>query len=417
MVQKAILDNGIRVITENIPTAHSATLGFWIESGSRHEDPAVGGVSHFIEHMLFKGTPTRTALEIAREIDSVGGVLNAFTSREYSCYYAKVLARKLPLAIDLLSDVVLNSAFDPADIEKERKVIFQEIFMEDDTPDDQVHDLFSQMFWRGHPLGYSILGTRDSVKNLSREALMEFMKDRYRGDRILICAAGDLNHEEIVDRIAEAFHEVTTGCMPSSDQVPDYDRRSGTVEKDLEQVHLCLGTRALPHNHPNRFELQLLNTILGGSMSSRLFQKVREEEGLAYSIYSYLNCHSDSGALVVYAGASPENIQRAIEIILEEFRNLKENLMSEEELRAAKEQIRGYLLLSMESTDNRMSRLAKNEIYMGRNLSLKEVLGGFGRVSREGIQKLANFILQDQYINLQTVGKLPPSFHPETIRI
>ncbi|MEJ2700507.1 MAG: pitrilysin family protein, partial [Desulfuromonadales bacterium] len=289
MVQKSVLENGIRVITEKIPTAHSVTIGFWVENGSRHETFADSGISHFLEHMLFKGTENRNAVEIAKEIDSVGGVLNGFTSREYSCYYAKVLARKLSLAIDLISDIVLNSVFELDEIEKERRVILQEIYMLEDTPDDYIHDLFSQTFWQNHPLGRPILGTRDTVGEISREALFDLLKRRYCGKNILICAAGDLEHQEISDRIGEAFRSVGPGTK-SEDFAPVEFRRSVNVlEKDLEQVHLCLGTRALPQNHPNRFESYLLNAILGGSMSSRLFQKIREELGLAYSIYSYLS--------------------------------------------------------------------------------------------------------------------------------
>jgi len=406
MVQKSVLENGMRVITEKIPSAHSVTVGFWVENGSRHERVSEGGISHFIEHMLFKGTDRRSALDIAKEIDSGGGVLNGFTGPEYSCYYAKVLAKKLPQAIDLLSDIVLHSIFDLDEIEKERRVILQEIYMQEDSPDEQVHDLFSQLFWRGHPLGKSVLGTRDSVGSLARDQFLVFLQERYCGRNILVCAAGDLEHQEIVDFIAEAFQEIPTGGETSPSPLPEYQRRIEFVEKDLEQVHICLGTRAFPQNHPNRFESYVMNTILGGSMSSRLFQKIREERGMAYSVYSYLNNHSDAGALVVYAGTSPEDAPHAVALLLKELKRFATDLVGEDELRSAKEQLRGNLLLSMESTENRMTRLAKNEIYMGRNLALKEVLHGFEKVTREGILKLAEFTLQDEYLNLQLMGKV-----------
>lgn len=406
MVHKSILDNGIRVITEQIPTAHSVSVGFWVENGSRHERASQNGISHFIEHMLFKGTESRSAQGIAKEIDSVGGVLNAFTSREFSCYYAKVLAKKLPLAIDLLSDIVLNSIFDLDEIEKERRVILQEIHMVEDTPDDHIHDLFCQTFWTDHPLGLSILGTEDTVGSLSRADLLAYLGERYSGKNILICAAGDLEHEQIVEYIEKAFRQVAPGGGSPLCTLPEYRRRIDVVEKDLEQVHICLGTRSLPQNHPNRFASYLLNAILGGSMSSRLFQIVREERGLAYSIYSYLNCHSDAGALVVSSGTSPDDAPHLVGIVLKELQRIRTELVTEEELQSAKEQLKGNLLLSMESTDNRMTRLAKNEIYLGHHLSLKEVLRNIDRVSREGILKLSEFIFQDDYLNLQMVGRV-----------
>lgn len=412
MIQKSVLDNGIRVITEKIAGAHSVTVGFWVENGSRHEEASQNGISHFIEHMLFKGTERRSALAIAKEVDSVGGVLNAFTSREYSCYYAKVLARKLPLAVDLLSDIVLNSIFDLDEIEKERRVVLQEIHMLEDTPDDLVHDLFSQTFWEGHPLGRAIIGTAETVGNISRESLLAFMHERYCGNNIIVCAAGDLEHGQIVESISEAFQRVAAGCRQPLCSLPEYRHRIRTVDKSLEQAHLCLGTRALPQNHPNRFESYLLNAILGGSMSSRLFQKIREEQGLAYSIYSYLNCHSDAGALVLYAGTSPEDAPHVTSIMLKELKRFKNDPVSDDELHFAREQLKGQLLLSMESTDNRMTRLAKNEIYLGRNPSIKEVLAGFDRVSAADIQKLAAFILRDDYLTLQLMGRVRTADFP-----
>jgi predicted Zn-dependent peptidase len=412
MVHKSILDNGIRVVTEKIPSAHSVTIGFWVENGSRHEAISQNGVSHFIEHMLFKGTDRRSAQTIAAEIDSVGGVLNAFTSREYSCYYAKVLAKRLPLAVDLLSDIVLHSVFDLDEIEKERRVILQEIHMVEDTPDDHVHDLFCQTFWENHPLGLSILGTGETVGGVSRENLISFMAERYCGNNILICAAGDLEHDRIVEYIEEAFRRVSPGERSPLCSLPEYHRRLNIAEKDLEQVHICLGTRALPQNHPNRFASYLLNAILGGSMSSRLFQIVREEKGLAYSIYSYLNCHSDAGALVISSGTSPDVAPEVVGLLLKELRRFRTEEVAEEELHSAKEQLKGNLLLSLESTDNRMTRLAKNEIYLGRNFSVKEVLRAIDQVSSEGIQKLAEFIFQDDYLNLQLVGKVRNSDFP-----
>jgi predicted Zn-dependent peptidase len=406
MVQQSILDNGIRIITEKIPSALSVSIGYWVENGSRHENVARNGISHFLEHMLFKGTQRRSALDIAKEIDSVGGALNGFTSREYSCYYAKVLAGKLTLAIDLLSDIVLNSIFDPDEIEKERKVIFQEIHMLEDTPDDNIHDLFSQGFWRNHSLGLPVLGNRETVGGITRESMLAILAERYCGSNILICAAGDLDHGQIVDQATAVFQGVHRGTRMLVSSPPVYLRGMNLIEKDLEQAHVCLGTRALSQNHPNRFASYLLNAILGGSMSSRLFQKVREEAALAYSIYSYLNCHSDSGALVIYSGTSPEGAPAAIEISLAELSRFKNELVTTDEIQAAQQQIKGNLLLSMESTDNRMTRLAKNEIYLGRQLSLREVVDALVKVRREDILEFAEFILQDDSLNLQAIGRL-----------
>lgn len=412
MVNKSTLDNGIRVVTEKIPSAHSITIGLWVENGSRHEKLPQNGISHFIEHLLFKGTERRSAQEIAKEIDSVGGALNAFTTREYSCYYAKVLAKKLPLAIDLLSDIVLNSVFELDEIEKERRVILQEIHMVEDDPDDLVQDLFCQNFWVDHPLGLSILGSEETVGNITRESILAFMAERYCGRNIIICAAGDLDHQELVERIADAFEKVPPGSRTPLCALPEYHRGVNVTGKDLEQVHICLGTRGLPQDHPNRFIAYVLNSILGGSLSSRLFQNVREELGLVYSIYSYLNSHTDAGALVIASGTSAEDAPRVVGILLKELNRLRTGLVEEGELHSTKEQLKGNLLLSMESTDNRMTRLARNEIYLGHHFSLKDALRAIDRVTREEILKLGQFILCDEYLNLQLVGRVKRADFP-----
>jgi len=412
MIEKTTLENGIRIVTENVPAVHSVTIGIWVESGSRHEHQAQGGISHFVEHLLFKGTSRRSALEIAREIDSVGGVLNAFTSREYCCFYAKVLARHLPLAIDLLADSLQSSVFDLDEIEKERRVILQEISMVEDTPDDLVHDLFSQTFWGNHPLGRPVLGSRESVKNMRRDDFLAHLESSLVGENILVCAAGNLDHGDVVDRIARAFGQVAPGARKQTQSHPDYRPGLSFTHRDLEQVHICLGTRALPQNHPNRFSAYILNTILGGSMSSRLFQTVREEQGLAYSIYSYLNSHSDAGALVLYTATSTENAPQVVRMMLKEMQRFKVEPVSREELKAAKDQLKGHLLLSLESTDNRMTRLSKNEIYLGRQPSLKQVLGEFEKVTADSLQRLAHFLFQDDYLNLQLLGQIDEKQFP-----
>lgn len=404
LLQKSTLNNGIRVVTERMPGLHSVTVGFWVQNGSRHEDEPLSGISHFIEHMLFKGTASCSALQIAKEIDSVGGVLNAFTGREFSCYYAKVLGNKLPQAIALLSDLVLNSTFCEQEIEKERRVILQEISMVQDTPDDQVHDLFCESIWHSHPLGRPVLGRAESVGRITQADLLEMLERRYFGHNILIVAAGDLHHQEIVAQIEQVFAAVPAGVQDNLCTLPDYRPGVQVSAKNLEQTHFCLGCKALPQNHEDRFTLHLLNSILGGSMSSRLFQEIREQRGLAYSIYSYLNTHSDAGSLVVYAGTRPDDLRETLKLILEQFGQLKNGMIGSEELQMAKEQMKGTLLLSLESSDNRMTRLAKNEIFLGYQPRIREIVAAIDKVSIESLQRVAKLLLNDDSLNLHVVG-------------
>jgi predicted Zn-dependent peptidase len=405
MITKSILDNGIRVITENIPYAHSVSIGIWVTTGSRHERLEINGVAHFIEHLLFKGTAKRTALDIAREIDSVGGVLNAFTGREYVCYYAKILSEYLPKAVDLLSDIFLNSIFDPDEIEKERKVILQEIWMLKDTPDNYIHDLFYQNFWKSHPLGMSILGSEESVESLTRDIIMASRNDRFRAEDIIITAAGKVEHNELLILLNGLFSDVPHGSFNGASHIPFYEKKVEVVDKDLEQIHLCLGTKALPQNHPSRYESYILNTVLGGSMSSRLFQEIRENQGLAYSIYSYITSHSDAGSMVIYAGTSHEKMLEVIEITLSEIRKLKTEQVLAQELVLAKEHLKGNLLLSLESCDNLMTRLAKNEIYFGRHATIEEITSGIEKVTSESLMDLSNELFVDNCFTLQIIGK------------
>lgn len=418
MIKKTILDNGIRVITERIPYASSVSIGIWVANGSRHERRESNGVAHFIEHLLFKGTDRRSALDIAREIDSVGGVLNAFTSREYVCYYAKVLDKFLPRAVDLLTDIFLNSTFDPEEIEKERRVVLQEINMMEDTPDDLIHDLFHQHFWTGHPLGMSILGDAESVGGLTRDGILAYKEHMYRGDDIIVSAAGNLNHDKLVEMLRELLGRVAGGNGREESPLPVYQRRIELVEKDLEQLHVCVGLKGVQQNHPMRYDAFIMNAILGGSMSSRLFQEVREKSGLAYSVYSYIASHADAGSLVVYAGASPENSRELVEIMLKELRRFKDEPVPAEELDGAREQLKGNLLLSLESSDNRMSRLAKNEIYFGTPLPLTEIMEGFDRVSSDTIRQLADELLDNSALTVVMLGRVGASpLEPSEINV
>jgi predicted Zn-dependent peptidase len=404
--QKTVLDNGIKVITEKIPFLKSVSIGVWVVTGSRDEQPHENGISHFIEHLLFKGTEGRTAFDIAKEIDSVGGTLNAFTGREYTCFYAKVIDKNLPLAIDLLSDIFLHSLMDPKDVEKERMVILQEIKMVEDTPDDYIHDLFNRVCWGEHPLGFPIFGTSELVQSFSRDQIYHFFKEHFQPNRIIICAAGNLQHQEVVDWIEKTFGQISKSDKVRERIRPNSISATNIWKRELEQVHFCLGTKGLQYNHSLRFASYVLNTILGGGMSSRLFQEIRENRGLAYSVYSYLPTYIDTGLVVVYAGTNEGSFQEVIELILKEFVRLKKEPFKGGELETAKEQLKGNLLLSLESSDNLMTRLAKNEIYFESYLPVEKILKGIDGVGEEMAQSLASDIFDERFFCLTVLGPM-----------
>lgn len=402
--RKTVLQNGIRVITEEIPYLKSVSIGVWVVTGSRDEQPDENGISHFIEHLLFKGTEKRTAFDIAKEIDSVGGTLNAFTGREYTCFYAKVIDKNLPLAIDLLSDIFLNSLLNPKDVEKERMVILQEIKMVEDTPDDYVHDLFNRVCWGEHPLGFPIFGTSELVESFQRERICQYLKERYQPARIIVCAAGNVHHQEVVERIGMTLGQMQETDKETTRAKPDSICRTNVWKRDSEQIHLCLGTKGLQYSHSLRFASYLLNTILGGGMSSRLFQEIRENRGLAYSVYSYLPTYMDAGLVVVYAGTSENSYKEVIDLILEEFRRLKTEPYRNGELETAREQLKGNLLLSLESSDNLMTRLAKNEIYFDSYLPVEKVIKEIEEVKEDEVRSLANDLFNDGCYCLAVLG-------------
>ena len=404
--QKTVLDNGIRVITEQIPYLKSVSIGVWVATGSRDEQAQENGISHFIEHLLFKGTERRTAFDIAKEIDSVGGSLNAFTGREYTCFYAKVIDKNLPLAIDLLSDIFLHSLMNGKDVEKERLVILQEIKMVEDTPDDYVHDLFSRVCWGDHPLGFPIFGTSELVQTFTRDQIYQFLKENYQPNRIIICAAGNLEHQKVVDLVGETFGHLLTSNKAKERLRPDSISAKNIWNRDLEQVHFCLGTKGLQYNHALRFASYILNTILGGGMSSRLFQEIRENRGLAYSVYSYLPAYIDTGLVVVYAGTNGDSFQEVMDLILKEFDRLKKEPFKNGELETAKEQLKGNLLLSLESSDNLMTRLAKNEMYFGSYLPVEKILKGIDEVEEEVVRRLAEGLFDERYFCLTVLGPM-----------
>ena len=408
MITSSLLNNGVRVITQRVEHMHTVSIGIWVANGTRHESPELNGIAHFIEHLLFKGTKRRTARQISLEIDSMGGILNAFTGHEYVCYYAKVLAKFLPRVTDLLTDIFLHSTFPADEIERERKVILQEIKMRDDTPEECIHDRYHQNFWSGHPLGFSILGTEETIGALSREDIVGYKQSRYHPEEIIISAAGNVRHDELVLLMENAFSAVTSDWTPRRHgQAVAYPtgQRINLSERDLEQTLVCLGTRALPQDHPDRYALFLLNTILGGGMSSRLFQEVREKKGLAYSVYSYVISHADSGSLVVYAGTEPQHCRELLDIALVEMRRTKEEPVPQDELDSAREQLKGKLLMSLESSDSLMTRLAKNEIYLRRNQPVDEILAGFDAVTVEDVLTLAGELCDGACLNLEVMGR------------
>lgn len=404
MVQQTTLDNGIQVITEEISYVHSVSVGIWVQAGSRDERSGENGISHFIEHMLFKGTKRRSAHQIAKEIDAVGGVLNAFTSKEFSSFYAKVLAEHLPVALDLLFDLYLNSLFSDEELEKERQVIVQEISMVEDTPDEYIHDLFSQSFWPHHPLGFPILGRLDTISRMNRDKLLKFFREHYLRAKPIIVAAGNLKHENLVRPVKEILEETKTREKRRQSTPPRPHPHIEVKNKKLEQVHLVLGTQGLRATHPQRFAFSILNTILGGGMSSRLFQEIREKRGLAYSVYSFLSSFMDSGMLGVYVGTGDNTLSRVLQLILREMKKLSENSMGPKELRSAKEQLKGNLLLSLESMDSRMGRLAKNQLYYNRFVSTEEIIEGIEKVKAEEVGALAHQTLKPGSLSLTILG-------------
>ena len=415
MTQRTMLDNGIRVLSEQVPGCHSVSLGVWVNNGSRHEPVALNGISHFVEHMLFKGTERRTAQSVAREVDSVGGLLNGFTSREFSCYFVKILAEKLPMAVDLLGDMICCSRFTPDDIERERRVILQEIAMIEDNPEDLIHDQFTHAFWAGHPLGLPVIGTRATVDDVDRQQLLAFMEDRYVGDNLCVVAAGSVNHDTLVGLVEKSFDVRPDSGVKLIDDTPVVTRKVEVTRREMEQAQICLGVEGLPQNHPDRYGTYLLNTILGGNMSSRLFQKVREELGLAYSVYSYHHNHSDSGAFIVYAGVAAEEAPLVTRTILDEMTRMRHAMVTPEELQSAKDFLKGSMLLSMESTDNRMSRLAKNELFLRDvGTSLEESRDMIDAVTAEQIQSLASKLFVNETFNMQVAGRVEPADFTDT---
>ena len=406
MYRKTVLDNGVRILSERIPHVRSISIGAWVRSGSRYETPETNGMAHFIEHMLFKGTRSRTAFEIASLIDSVGGLMNAVTGKEWTSFYLKIPGDHLGLSIDLLSDILNRSLFDNEEIRKEKLVVLQEIHMLEDSPGEYIHDLFEEHFWRVHPLGRPVLGTCGSVETFVRDSILRFFRARFGGDGLIVAAAGCLDHELLVRRLADSFSGLPGTVAADSCTKPHPERTVVVREKDLEQVHLVLGSAAPSSTDPKRFAGFVLNAALGGNMSSMLFQEIRENRGLAYSIYSYLNSYADAGMIGIYAGVDRGNFQEVLDLIHASVRHMVCGHLTEEALVRAKESLKGSFLLSLESTDNRMSRLARNEVHFGRLVPAEETLDRIDSVSAEDVRSLAEEMFDPRMLSIGVIGPL-----------
>ncbi|MBI4608009.1 MAG: insulinase family protein [Candidatus Rokubacteria bacterium] len=404
--RKSVLPNGIRVVTERMPHVRSVAVGIWVDTGSRNEPASRGGVSHLIEHLVFKGTASRTAADIARTMDSVGGQMDAFTAKEHTCFYVSVLDEHLPLAVDLLTDILLHPLFGSDDIEREKSVVLQEIKMVEDTPDDLVHDLFAERVWAGHALGRPILGRREVVQGFSREVILSHFGEEYVPGRIVIAVAGHVEHEQVVSLFASRFEGFDRPAVARDGSPPVVHGGVEMVPKNLEQVHMVAGLPGLCQSAPERYALYLLNDVIGGSMSSRLFQEVRERQGLVYSIYSGTQAYRDTGVLYIYAATDAANFSKVLKSVLKEVRGLKKEGTAAEELRRAKDHLKGNLMLSLESTSSRMNRLAKQELYFGSFFSLDEMLAAIDRVKEEEVQALVDRLLDEEQIALLTLGPL-----------
>jgi predicted Zn-dependent peptidase len=406
-VQKEVLPNGLVVITEPMEHMHSVSVGIWLRAGSRREPAALNGISHFIEHMVFKGTGRRTAEDIAREVDSIGGMLDAFTAKEMVCFNTRVLDEHLPKAFDVVADMVLEPKFAAEDIEKEKSVILEEIRMTQDNPEDLVHELFTQNFWTPHALGKPILGTPETVSSFTRATLESWFRHWYAPNHLVITAAGQLTHQQLVDLVTERFAKLVPSPNGAGDSVPvAAPHITQRTKHELEQVHMCIGVPSLPMTDERRFVVSALNNVLGGGMSSRLFQNIREKQGLAYAIFSEMNSYRDSGSFSVYAGTSLENVSQVVRSVLDEFRRIKDEPLPEEELRRAKDHLKGATLLASEGTGQRMNSLARYHMYFDRYFSPVELIALLEKVTCEDVQQVAQEFFKPERIAASVVGNL-----------
>ena len=407
MYQRTILPNGIRIVCETIPHVHSVSLGIWVGSGSRYEDPTYNGVSHFCEHMFFKGTAKRNSRQIAEEIDAVGGQLNAFTTKEYTCYYAKVLGQHFQFGVDLLSDMITNSTFAAAEISKEKKVILEEIKSFEDSPDEIIHDILAAAVLKGHPLGWTILGTPETVGRIDRDILTDYLKQHYTPDNITFALAGNVQFDQIVPVVADHFAGLQGRLEQTLPPIPEPVPDTIIKIKKTEQVQLCIGSRGFHRKSPNKYAALILDSILGGSVSSRLFQELREERGLVYSTGSSHASYKDTGIFTIYAGTSIKNFEQVVGVIKAEVNKLKQEEVEAVELSRAKEQLKGNLLLSLENTCNRMSRIAKTELFNDQLLTPEESVAKIDAVTSAEVLQVAKELFQDEKMILAAIGPFP----------
>ena len=410
MFQKEQLINGIRIVTEEIPYVNSVSIGIWVKVGSRYENVDNNGISHFIEHMLFKGTKNRSAKEIANSIDKIGGQLNAFTSKECTCFYAKVLDTHFDIALDVLADMFFNSNFSSEEIDKERGVVIEEINMYEDSPEDLVHDLFSQAVWSGNPLGMSILGTEETLENLNREKIVQYFNENYIPQNIVISVVGNFKHSEVVDKIRGYFDKAEQRDNGTANiLVPRFEPEYTLKSKVTEQVHLCMGFNGVDIKSKAFYPMLILNNVFGGAMSSRLFQKIREDRGLAYSVFSYPSSFEDCGLFSIYAGAKPDNLKSVAELIMEEIRFVKESGITEEELYDSKEQLKGSYILGLESTSGRMISIGKSELLLEKIYSPAEILERIDKVDMESVNSIIKHIFDTDNMGVAVIGSMEKS--------
>ena len=405
-IKQTVLDNGLTIISERMDHVRSASVGIWVRSGSRHEDAALNGISHFIEHTLFKGTRNRTSREIAVESDAIGGHVDAFTSREVASYYVKVLDEHLSRAFDLLADLVTAPLFADEELDRERNVVTEEIKMVGDTPDDLVHEVFVANFWPDHPLGRSILGTVNTLATFNHQRVADYFSGVYVPRNLVVAGAGNLEHERFVDMVGGYLSGLENRPVNLKASTPSPAKRRIVLDKDLEQAHLVLGTCCPSMTSADRYSVHVLNVILGGGMSSRLFQTIREEHGLAYAVYSGVNAYTDAGYLSVYAATSPDQVTDVIKLSIEEFNRFKNEPVTDAELQRAKDQLKVSIMLSLESTSARMSNLARQEIFFGRQFTLDEILERINRVSTSDVQRVAGEIFSSNELAITAVGQL-----------
>ncbi|OQW57783.1 MAG: peptidase M16 [Nitrospira sp. ST-bin4] len=408
MYRKRILDNGIRLVTEQIPTLKSVTVGMWVNAGSRDESPAQAGYSHFIEHMFFKGTATRSATDISREIDALGGEMNAFTTRETTTFYVKVLDQHLPKALNLLSDLFHRSRFGPKEIEKEKQVVLEEIRMVQDDPEDLVQELHTGLVMGRHPLSRPILGQETTIARLRRDDLLDYIGTHYRPQEMVLAVAGNFDQRGLERTMARTFgrHRPSVSAAPRRRWPPDICGGVVTKRKSLEQVHLCVGLKGIPAGHKDRYAAYVLNSVLGGSVSSRLFQEIREKRGLAYSIYSFLSGYSDGGTMTVYAGTRAREVERVLDLIRREVRNMAAHGIERAELKRTKDQMKGSLMLSLESSHSRMNKLAKDELITGAHTSLEEMLSDIDAVTGQRVAHVAQELFAPGTMAITALGPL-----------